>query len=138
MQLVEGKPQIGPSSRCDISKYLDIVYYSYISHNEIKNFDIMNWWKYHESTFPMLSKMVCDLLTPSMSTVASEYAFSISTNMIGDMRTTLAIEILEVLTCLKDWENRRMRHQTLECELEEDLEKLDLNTNNDAQEIDDD
>ena len=36
MQLAKGKPQIGPSSKCDLSKYLDTVYYSYISHNKIK------------------------------------------------------------------------------------------------------
>ena len=138
MQLAKGKPHIGPSSKCDLSKYLDTVYYSYISHNKIKNFNIMNWWKSHESTFPMLSKMTCDVLTPSMSTVASEYAFSISMNMIGDIGKTFAIEILEALTCLKDCEDRRMKLLTLEYELKEDLEKLDFNTNNDAQEIDND
>ena len=43
----------------------------------------------------------------------------------------------EVLTCLKDWENERMGLQTLKDELKEDLKKLDLNTDNDVQEIDD-
>ena len=58
-------------------------------------------WKSHESTFPLLSKMARDLLTPPMSTVASESSFSIVANIIGDRRTTLTAEMLEALTCLK-------------------------------------
>ena len=41
IQLAKGKRQVGSSSRCDISKYLDIDYYSYISLNKVQNFDIM-------------------------------------------------------------------------------------------------
>ena len=89
--------------------------------------------------------MTCDLLTPSVSTIApsvstiaSKSSFSIAANIIGDRRTTLTTKLLKALTCLKDWEDGRMGLQTLEDELKEDLEKLDLNTNNDVQEIDDD
>ena len=46
--------------------------------------------------------------------------------------------MLETLTCLKDWEDGRMRLQTLEDELKEAFKKLLLNANNDVQEIDDD
>ena len=45
--------------------------------------------------------------------------------------------MLEVLACLEDWEDGHMRLQTLEDKLKEDLDKLDLNTDNDVQEIDD-
>ena len=41
IQLAKGKRQVSPSSRCDISKYFDIDYYSYISLNKVQNFDIM-------------------------------------------------------------------------------------------------
>ena len=138
MQLAKGKRQVGPSSRCDLSKYLDTDYRSYLSPNEVKNIDIMKWWKSHEFTFPMLSKMARDLLIPPMSTVASESSFSIDANIIGDKRTTLTTEMLETLICLKDWEDGCIRLQTLEDELKKNLKKLDLNTNNDVQEIDDD
>ena len=82
--------------------------------------------------------MTRDLLTPLVSIVASESVFSIIANIIEDMRTTLTIEMLEALICLKDWEDGCMRLQTLEDELKEDFEKLDFNTDNDVQEIDDD
>ena len=75
MQLSKEKRQVGLSSRCDLSKYLDTNYCSYLSPNEVKNFDIVNWWKSHESTFPVLSKMARDLLTPPMSIVALKSTF---------------------------------------------------------------
>ena len=106
--------------------------------DEVQNFDIMKWWKYHESTFPILSKMARDLLTPLMSTVASESSFSIVANIIGNMRTTLTAKMLETLTRLKDWEDGRMRLQTLEDKLKKTFKKLHLNADNDVQEIDDD
>ena len=98
----------------------------------------MKWWKSHKSTFPILSKMTRDLLTPSVYTIASESSFSIVANIIGNMRTTLTAKMLETLTRLKDWEDGRMRLQTLEDELKEAFEKLHLNADNDVQEIDDD
>ena len=99
IQLAKGKQQVSPWSRCDLSKYLDTNYCSYLSPNEVQNFDIMKWWKSHESTFPILSKMTRNVLTPLVSTIVLEYVFSITTNIIGDNRATLAVEILEALTC---------------------------------------
>ena len=55
-QLAKGKRQIGPSSRSNLSKYLSIDYYSYLSPNEITFFDILKLWISHESTFLVLSK----------------------------------------------------------------------------------
>ena len=58
----------------------------------------MKWWKSHESTFPMLSKMEHNLLIPLVFTIASESAFFIAANIIGDRRTTLTTKMLEALT----------------------------------------
>ena len=139
-QLAKGKRQIGPSSRSGLSKYLDTDYCSYLSPNEIKHFDILKWWKSHESTFPMLSKMARDLQTPQVSTVASESTFSIAANILGERRTRLSDKMLEVLTCLKDWKDARFRLQKEEVEYARTLEKLDkmdLNSEQVDFEIDD-
>ena len=85
----------------DLSKYLDIDYCSYLSPNEVKKFDFINWWKSYESTFPVLSKMARDLLTPLVSTVSSKFVFSITTNIIVDRKKTLVAEMLEVLKSIK-------------------------------------
>ena len=95
IQLAKGKRQVGHSSKCDLLKYLDADYCSYLSLNEVQNFDIIKWWKSHESTFPVLSKMACDLLTPPVSTIASKSSFSLASNIIGDRMTTLIAKMLE-------------------------------------------
>ena len=53
--------------------------------------------------------MACDLLTSPISIVALESTFSIATNILGERRTRLSDEMLEVLTCLKDWEDEYFR-----------------------------
>ena len=63
------------SSKFDLLKYLDIDYSSCLTTNEIQNFDNLKWWKSHESTFFVLSKITHDLLTPLMSIVKSEFTF---------------------------------------------------------------
>ena len=55
--------------------------------------------------------MACDLLTLPISTVALESTFSITANILGERRTKLSDEMLEVLTCLKDWEYAHFRLQ---------------------------
>ena len=46
--------------------------------------------------------MARDLLTPSVSIVASKSTFSIAANILRERRTRLLDEMLEVLICLKD------------------------------------
>ena len=70
MQLVKGKRQIVTLSKSELSNYLDINYSSYLTLNEIQGFDILKWWKSHKFTFPMLSEMTPNLLTPLVSTIA--------------------------------------------------------------------
>ena len=125
MQLAKGKRQIGPSSRSALSKYLYTDYCSYLSPNEMKHFDILKRWKSHKSTFPVLSKMTRDLLTPPVYTVASESTFSIAANILGKRRTRLSDDMLESLTCLKDWKDTRFRLQEEEDDYAITLEKLD-------------
>ena len=66
-----------------------------------------------------------DLLTPPVSTVASESTFSNAANILGERRTRLSDEMIEVLTCLRDWEDARFRLQKVEDEYSRTLEKLD-------------
>ena len=59
----------------------------------------------------MLSRLARDILTIPVSTVSSESAFSTAERIIEDRRTSLTPEMVEVLTCLKDWEHADKRMQ---------------------------
>ena len=83
-------------------------------------------------------KMTCDQLTPPMSTVASEFAFSTAANMFEVRRTSLTLEMLEALTCLKDWEEGHMGLQSWVDDCRHELERLDINQDQDVEEINED
>ncbi|KAK3229470.1 hypothetical protein Dsin_001351 [Dipteronia sinensis] len=78
---------------------------------DIQKFDLPLWWKNHSNRYPVLSQLARDVLIIPMSTVSSEQAFSTSGRIIDPRRTTLTPEMVEVLTCFRNWEHVRMRMQ---------------------------
>ncbi|KAF7124630.1 hypothetical protein RHSIM_Rhsim12G0104300 [Rhododendron simsii] len=93
------------TSRVELSKYLEL---ESVSVNDRINFDILAWWKKNEEKYPVLSIMARDLLTPPVSSVASESAFSAGKRVLDERRSRLAPDILDCLICLKDWEDARL------------------------------
>uniref|UniRef100_A0A453C2R3 HAT C-terminal dimerisation domain-containing protein n=1 Tax=Aegilops tauschii subsp. strangulata TaxID=200361 RepID=A0A453C2R3_AEGTS len=67
------------------------------------DFDVLGWWKRHAEKFPILASMARDFLAIPLSTVASESAFSCGKRILGDKRSSLNPDMLEVLVCAKDW-----------------------------------
>jgi hypothetical protein len=66
-------------------------------------FDILAWWKNQQDEYPILSKLVRDVLAMQASTVASESAFSTGGRAVDPYRSRLDPEIVEVLVCTRDW-----------------------------------
>jgi hypothetical protein len=50
-----------------------------------EDFDILAWWKSKLDKFPVLSSMVRDFLAISLSTVSSEYAFSLGEEFLENV-----------------------------------------------------
>ncbi|KAI8550039.1 hypothetical protein RHMOL_Rhmol06G0073200 [Rhododendron molle] len=93
------------SSRIELDKYLDL---ESVNVNDMRDFDVLAWWKRNEDKYPVLSIMARDLLTPPVSSVASESAFSAGIRVLDEKRNRLAPDILDCLICLKDWEDARL------------------------------
>ena len=75
------------------------------------DFDILKWWKKRQPKFLVLSQLARDILTIPVSTVSSESAFSTAGRILEERRTSLTSDMVEVLTCLRDWEHTRKRMQ---------------------------
>ncbi|EPS59346.1 hypothetical protein M569_15462, partial [Genlisea aurea] len=71
--------------------------------NDDDSFDILTWWKSNSINFPILAKMAKDFLSPPVSTVPSESAFSASGRIFTKKRSKLAPNTLEASICLKNW-----------------------------------
>jgi hypothetical protein len=54
-------------------------------------------------TYPVLSRMACDVLATSATIVPSESAFSTGQRVVSDFRSRLSTDTVEALICLRDW-----------------------------------
>jgi hypothetical protein len=92
------------------------------------DFNILNWWHQHKLTYPVLSIMAKDILIVPVSTISSESTFSTTGRIIEKRRRKLSPDMVEMLTCIKDWEaaEARLQHAVDDKELEEAFEGLYL------------
>jgi hypothetical protein len=68
-----------------------------------------------------------------VSTISSEYAFSTSARIIEERRRRLSPEMVEALTCTKDWEatEKRIHEQVEDKELEAAFAEMFLDVHSD-------
>ena len=81
--------------------------------DEDGNEDLLAWWRRRSVAFPILSKMVRDVLAIQASSVASEAAFSAARFQLGDHRHSLAEDSLEISVLFRDWVNAERRNYNL-------------------------
>ena len=74
----------------------------------------------------MLSHKARDLLTPPISTVASEYAFSVGGRVLEEKRSRISSDKLDFIMCLKDWKGVQYRMQEHMDDIVQDFENLDI------------
>jgi hypothetical protein len=72
--------------------------------------------------------MTRDIMAVPASTVSSESCFSCTSRILEDRRRRLLPEHVEMLTCMKDWEQgvRREQHAPEDVDLEESFKNLFL------------
>lgn len=85
--------------------------------------DILVWWQEHKQTYPVLSILAKDVLTVPVSTISSESTFSLTGRVLEERRRRLTPEMVEILTCLKDWQLGEDRAQHSIETYQEDFEK---------------
>lgn len=91
--------------------------------------DVLQWWNQHESRFPIVFQMARDILSVSVSIMASESTFSTSGRIVEDKRCSLTDEMIKVITCLRDWTHteRRLQQHLEDPELLKLFRNIDLN-----------
>ncbi|GKD77335.1 zinc finger BED domain-containing protein RICESLEEPER 2-like protein, partial [Tanacetum coccineum] len=82
--------------RSDLEVYLKEGIYL-CKDNSAISFDILEWWKSHETKFSILSKMTAHILAIPVTTVASEATFSAGGCVIDTYRASLKPETVQAL-----------------------------------------
>ena len=80
-----------PGNKSEIDMYLAEGVYK-PGNEEYEDFDALNWWKANSLKFRHLSKMARDILSISITTVASESAFSAGGRVLDQYRSSLKPE----------------------------------------------
>ena len=76
-----------PDDTNDIDKYLSV---ETIPFKDYENLDILIWWKIQQIKYLILSIIARDILTVSVSTIASETAFSVGGRVVNQRRCNLS------------------------------------------------
>ena len=97
-----------PSHGSELLAYLES---EPISVYDNDDFDIINWWQEHKKSYPVLSILAKDVLVVPVSTISSESTFSLTGRVLEDRRGRLTSDMVEILTCLKDWYQAEDRSQ---------------------------
>ncbi|KAL2922100.1 putative AC transposase, partial [Bienertia sinuspersici] len=94
----------GSSSSSSSSSNIGVGEYLTYQFETEENFHIIEWWKNHSSKFPVLARIVKDILAIPASTIASESAFSAGRRVLDEKRSRLSSESIEMCVCKKDWD----------------------------------
>ncbi|GJY57325.1 zinc finger BED domain-containing protein RICESLEEPER 2-like protein [Tanacetum coccineum] len=80
-----------PTQKSDLDVYFEDGCYM-CTPEDNKSFNILDWWKNHESMYHILSKLARDILAIPITIVASEATFSAGTRLIDKYRAKLGVE----------------------------------------------
>ena len=85
-------------NKSELEKYLD----EKVEDNS-PDFDILAWWKGNKGKYPIMVRIVKDIIAIPVSTVASESAFSTGGRFLSPHRRRLHPDTLEALMCAQNW-----------------------------------
>ncbi|XP_076950194.1 uncharacterized protein LOC143623098 [Bidens hawaiensis] len=88
------KRQRGNTPTSELGRYRGANYGEGATVDDVRNLDILAWWKGKQNEFPILSAMSRDLLSIQASTVASESVFSLSGRILSMRRNQTHSRVL--------------------------------------------
>jgi hypothetical protein len=75
------------------------------------DFNILSWWRDHRHACLVLSIIAKDVMSVPVSTINLESTFSLVGRVIEERRQCLRSDMVEMISCLKDWELAAARRQ---------------------------
>ncbi|GJU45422.1 putative zinc finger, BED-type containing protein, partial [Tanacetum coccineum] len=94
--------EASPTQKSDLDVYFEDGCYM-CAPEDSKKFNILDWWKNHESKYRILSKLAHVILAIPITTVASEATFSAGSRVIDQYRAKLGVDTVHALLCGEDW-----------------------------------
>ena len=90
------------------------------------NVDILEWWRTHENTLPILSQIAKQVLTIPASSAKSERVFSTGGNIVTKKRNRLNPELVETLILIKENDKKVTRFKEINTYMQKNLDSNPL------------
>jgi len=90
------------AGRSQLDTYLDE---PTLDFDYLEQMDVLDCWKYNSQCFSDLALMARDLLSIPITTIASEFAFSIGSRILNKYRNRLLPENVEAIICTSSWKH---------------------------------
>lgn len=116
------RPSQGNNS--ELEKYLS-TNFEFSDEDAGNDFQVIQWWKCHQSLFPILAMIAKDVFSSPVSTTSVERAFSMGGQILDETRSRMSPDSLEAQACLDDWTRAKYRQQEYVRDNEEELENID-------------
>ena len=90
------------------------------------NVDILEWWRTHENTLPILSQIAKQVLTIPASSAKSERVFSTGGNIVTKKQNRLNPELVETLILIKENDKKVTRFREINTYMQKNLDSNPL------------
>ncbi|XP_058783355.1 zinc finger BED domain-containing protein DAYSLEEPER-like [Vicia villosa] len=118
--IVSESPEVGSTSRLgrrNFERFLETVVGNNNSKSDLElyledpplkvppkaKFNVLTWWMGNQTKYPVLSKLVNDIITVPVTTVSLEATFSAGKRVINPKQSSMKTKTIEMVLCGGDW-----------------------------------
>ncbi|KAL5742030.1 hypothetical protein ACOSP7_028762 [Xanthoceras sorbifolium] len=93
---------------------VDVYINTFFEFLDTPDFNVLQWWREHETNFPILAIIAKQIFGTPVSTVAVEYKFSAGGNVLDERRALLSPDSIQIQVCVDNWTKATYRQQELD------------------------
>ncbi|KAL5862402.1 hypothetical protein ACOSQ4_003698 [Xanthoceras sorbifolium] len=82
---------------------VDLYVNTFFEFLDSEDFNILHWWREHETNFPILALIAKQIFGTPVSTVVVEQKFSAGGNVLDERRALLSPDSIQIQVCIDDW-----------------------------------
>ncbi|KAL5808590.1 hypothetical protein ACOSQ3_029281 [Xanthoceras sorbifolium] len=104
----------GSSSSSTYVSEVDVYINTFFEFLDTPDFNVLQWWREHETNFPILAIIAKQIFGTPVSTVAVEHKFSAGGNVLDERRALLSPDSIQIQVCVDNWTKATYRQQELD------------------------
>ncbi|KAL5840248.1 hypothetical protein ACOSQ4_012856 [Xanthoceras sorbifolium] len=104
----------GSSSSSTYVSEVDVYINTSFEFLDTPDFNVLQWWREHETNFPILAIIAKQIFGTPVSIVTVEQEFSAGGNVLDERRALLSPDSIQIQVCVDDWTKATYQQQELD------------------------